>query len=169
MEIKDISVAPLEVEVERVQTPPQVAIPGLPPIPIDVLELEGRLAGLERTISSLRDGSHPSLRGGRAKLAEGERQWEQLKGELETYEIELPHKQDRVHGKFKKKSRNWLVEEVLAKPASSLAELCALVPELPPSVVLPYIHRIRNTELARRAFENARAVRGRSNQEDCRI
>jgi hypothetical protein len=90
--IKEISVAPLEVQVEHIQTP-QVSTPGLPPIPGDILELEGLLAGLEHTISALRDGSHSSLREGQAKLAEAQTQWEQMKAELETHELGLGQKQ----------------------------------------------------------------------------
>jgi TPR repeat protein len=155
VQIKEISVAPLEVAIERVAVP-QVAIPGLPPIPGDILELEGLLAGLEHTISSLGDGTHPSLRVGQVKVAEGQRQWEQLKADLETHAIRLPRKWAGIRGKFAKKSKNWLAGEILASPTRSLAELCTLFPELPRDEVLPYIHRVRNTELARNALEAAR-------------
>jgi hypothetical protein len=155
VEIKPISVAPLEIRIERIHTP-QVEMPGLPPLASDILELEGLLAGLEHTISALGDGRHSSLQEGQAKVAEAQRQWEQMKAELEAHEIDLLQKQEQILGEVTNESKNWLAEEILANPTRSLAALCALVPGLPPSQVLPYIHRVRNTERARKVFEAAR-------------
>ena len=120
VQIKQISVTPLEVEVERIQTP-QVAMPGLPPIPGDILELEGLLAGLEHTISAIGDGTHSSLREGQAKVADAQRQWEQMKAELEAHEIHLLQKQERILGEATNNSENWLAEKILANPTGSLA------------------------------------------------
>jgi TPR repeat protein len=54
------------------------------------------------------------------------------------------------------KKTDVLVKAVLANPTGSLVKLCSLVPELPPSEVLPYIQCIRNAELARKVFEASR-------------
>jgi hypothetical protein len=144
VEIKEISVAPLEVEIERIHTA-QVTIPGVPPIPGEILELEGVLAGLEQAILALKDQTHPSLRTAQAAIREGQEQWDRLKEDLQSHEIQLSSER-----------KNLLSAEVSRDPAGSLARLCAMVPELLPNALLPYIHRLRNAELARRSVESAR-------------
>ncbi len=144
VQVKEITVAPLDVKVERVGAA-QVAVAGLPPIPGDILELEGVLAGLEGAIALLNDQTHASLLPGLAAIRDGEEQWERLNEDLHSHQIALPS--DR---------KDLLAAEVSRDPRGSLARLCKMVPEVPPGQLLPYIHRLRNAELARRSVESAR-------------
>ena len=54
--------APIEVSIPAVPAA-QVAPSDLPPLPQDVLTLEGRLNGLRQTIETVEHGQHPDLRG----------------------------------------------------------------------------------------------------------
>jgi len=142
--VKEVDVPSLHVEVQQVQKP-QVALPGLPPVPPEILDLEGRLEGLNLAIQGLEDGSHASLRPGQQAVREAERQFEQIEQDLEEH---CPELSDAV--------KQRLTQEVARDPRGSITPLCRLAPEVSTRLLLPYLQRLRNREHARRALESAR-------------
>lgn len=142
--VQEAGIAPLQVEVATFATE-QVAAPGLPPIPGDILELEGRVQGLEQALQQLQAGTHPSLRPAQAAVRQMEEQWQALVQDLDATAPALP-----------KKIQQRLLEEAVKAPPVPLSQLCALVPDLPTATLLPYVQRLRNVDRARVVLENTR-------------
>ena len=143
VQVKEVAIQPLTVEVERVAKE-QVELEGLPPIPGDILELEGLLDGLQQAIRDLENGSHPALKPAQAALDEAEAQWRELSQDLE---------EDRTVVPAEAKAR--LIAAVAENPTGDARPLLKLARESGAKVAPSYVHRLRNVERARRIKESA--------------
>ena len=142
--VKEVRVPSFRVEVEQVRKP-QVVLPGLPPIPDDILTLEGKLEGLTRAVEGLEKGTHPSLRPAQQAVAEAEQQFERLQQDLDEHIPDLPEPVQKQ-----------LAEQLARNPKGSISQLCALAPGVSTRMLLPYLQRLRNVGDARRAADSAR-------------
>jgi serine/threonine protein kinase/F0F1-type ATP synthase assembly protein I len=136
--------APIEVSIPAVPAA-QVAPSDLPPLPQDVLTLEGRLNGLRQTIETVEHGQHPDLRAG----------WKALDGHTTSGGQPLIES---------------LKQRIEKTPSCRDSELCALAPDAPQWAVLVAINALKRLvelkgeraevqrQLARRQEEDFRGI-----------
>jgi serine/threonine protein kinase len=123
--------APVRVEA-RATPAPQVPPSPLPPLPADILELEGRLEALERLIAELENGTNESIRPHEQALRRS------LGDELAT----------AVFGRLR--------AQIEREPNGRVADLCGLAPEAPAAELLPLVAGLRALVMARRDAAEAR-------------
>ena len=83
VKVEQVPIAPLAVQVEIVAAP-QGTLPGLPPLPPDILELEGRLQALTKAVEDLEALTHPALQPAREAVDAALRQREELDRDLKA-------------------------------------------------------------------------------------
>src|SRR5205823_4904849 len=110
-------------------------------IPDDILVLEGQLEALPQAIQELEAETHASLQPAQQALRQAEEQAQRLQADVEANEPAWPEG-----------TRQRFEEAMAQEPIKSLADLCALVPEMPTATVLTFINRLRNAERARQAL-----------------
>ncbi len=111
------------------QVPPSV----LPPLPKEILELEGKVASLELTISEIEKGTHPNLRDAADSL--------------------------RARGVSVEAVIQRLKHEIDKNPNHSATELCRLFPDAPTTALMPVIAcLLRRVELAKELTAQARRL-----------
>jgi hypothetical protein len=144
-------VDPAGIEIKRVQIEPlnptgaPVLAPQVePPLPEEVLEVEGLLACLTETITRIAEGSHPILQPGKLALAEARQRWQLLHEDLNAHRPQIDES-----------SRCLIEEKVLANdPDTPIEKVHAPLRLLAPLAAEAYFHRARNVARARRAWED---------------
>ena len=140
--VKDVEIARIDMKVERIAQA-QVELEGLPPIPVEILELEGELAGIEQALKELEKGTHRSLHLAQELVKEAEEQCRLLEDDLQKYYL----------GEKVQKT----IEEALKRDfRTKLTELCKLAPETKTQQLLPFIYRIKNVIKAQKVKEETR-------------
>lgn len=145
--LKEIKLPPPVIEVKRVEKP-QIQVPGNSPIPEDILELECQVEDLERTLQQLENDTHPGLRLAQDQLAAADAQWQALKKDLDGHTPDLPE--------LDANQKKQLVEEVERNPQIGLTRLCQRYQQFPGYILLPYLYRLRNAEMAKRILDRLR-------------
>lgn len=127
-------------------------IPDLPFVPVELLELGRLCRKLEQEKAACEDASHPALSRVHRDFCETREARVRLAADLAANQPV-----------WKESVRQKLVGAVAANPAEEITKLCAIVPGANLQVLLAYIDRLRNLELAVRretaaeqAFEAAR-------------
>ena len=124
---------------------------GLPPIPDDIVALHVKVGELERSIRQMENGTHPMMREVREQFLQKEAQWEALQKELA---LNVPQVPEEVRQR---------IEQAVAQDRSgSDMRLCAQFSEVPGTVLMAYLGRLRRAgwlsaerELARSRFDEA--------------
>jgi formylglycine-generating enzyme required for sulfatase activity/serine/threonine protein kinase len=144
VQVKEYALSAIDLVIEA---EPAIAVetPGLPPVPEDILDLEGRLGGLDRALDQLEHDTHPALRSARQAVDDSERQARNLEADLQANSPPLEPGQ-----------REALARAVARDPRGPVTPLLDLAPQASTRVLLPLIHRLRNAERARLAQESAR-------------
>jgi F0F1-type ATP synthase assembly protein I len=120
---------------------PQVAASDLPPLPADILSLEGRISGLRVAIDSIDQGRHHDLRAA----------WKALDGRTTP-------KGQPVIGSLR--------AEIEKKPSRRDSELCALAPEAPQRAMLVVINGFKRlVELKRECAAAEQQLRTRQEED----
>ena len=122
---------------------PQVAVSELPPLPEDILGLEGRLSGLQVAIDLIDQGKHHEIRGA----------WKAL--ERQTTSSGEP-----VIESLKKR--------IQSQPSCRDSELCALAPEAPQTSMLVLINAFKRLVVLRRDRNEVESVLRKRQMEDFR-
>lgn len=132
---------PVRIEpVRAAQTPAS----SLPPLPDEILALEGDLAGLERAVEELTGGTHSSLVAGQAALRQVAEQVRQAETDLAAHEEAVPE------------SVRASIRAAVAQGETSPTELSKLAgTEVPLDHLLPYLLRLRNATRARHSLASA--------------
>lgn len=143
VKVEEASIPAVKITLEHFRAE-QVEVPGLPPIAEDTLELEGRAIMLEQTIQLIESGKHPDLAPAQEAVHKMEEQWLNLSRDLEA---NTPALAPAV--------RQSIQDQALKGANVSVAQLCSLAPGVSATVLVPYAQRLKNTAMARAAFERA--------------
>ncbi|MFM9964409.1 MAG: protein kinase domain-containing protein [Planctomycetaceae bacterium] len=82
VQLRNVEFNRLVIEIEQ-RRAPQITLPGVPPIPDEILELEGREEALAQALVLLRAGTHPALWTHQAALANLDQTLANVKADLE--------------------------------------------------------------------------------------
>jgi len=150
-EVKEWTIEELHVEAESVEVARPAAAADLLPVPPKIGELRAEITGIERAISMLRDGSHPSLRTAKSAAQQAELQ-------LRTFQEQL-HASDPALSVRESSSLEWVMSH---DPDVLPSKLCALVPRLRPAEVLACVERMRNVNLAKQVLAKVKEEFGQA-------
>jgi hypothetical protein len=135
--IVEPEVSPIRVDVEHISVG-QLVSGKIPPMPLEILEMEGEFEGLKLALEQLQSNKHPSLAQGQTAIAEAEAQAKQQNDILS-------HNTPALSAGLINSIRACIASDV----AYSVAKLCEMASDVPSAVLLPYIHRLKNAEKAR--------------------
>ena len=123
-----------------------MTLPGFPPIPDEILELEGKLESLENAIEQLKADTHPALREHQAAL-------QQLDSQLARHQEEL---EANTPAELSQEVRSTLQSMIDEDPLCDALSLADAAKQAPIKVVFPYIERLRNSVESRHSVDDAR-------------
>ncbi len=125
---------------------PQITLPGVPPIPDEILELEGREQSLGQTLELLKAETHPALKPHQAALADLERRLASLRSDLEH----------NTSDELAPELRHKIIELLKRDLHTEEAVFLDMAPELSTLVVFTFVDGVRDVLEAEQAVSLAK-------------
>ena len=144
LQIRNVDFSRLVIELEQ-RRAPQITLPGIPPIPDEILELEGREQALHQAISLLESDTHPALRP--HQIARNDLEQRVAKFESDLQKLNPAELDDNI-----KSGLQSLFEK---NPNCEVLEVVAAAPGVPHQVLFPFAQAMQHVVKSRLSVAEA--------------